>query len=141
MLDGGFYDFFQFCELGIGRVYCMATSRLLSESDRVNRGDEIPEGSRLRLRTHWSRRACLPCGESVVLVIEHYIRDIEISATRMDEVPHTDTIAITITSDGDHSEIRICHLHSGGEWQSATMKGLSCISVDILARLPRASDS
>ena len=136
MLDRCLDDFFQFTELRISRMHSMMTSCLLREGDRIDRYYDITKWSSLRLRTDWCRRTCLTCGERVVFIIEHYIRDIEIATTRVDEVPHTYTIAISVTTDCDDGERWICHLHSGRKRERATMKGLRGISVDILARLP-----
>jgi hypothetical protein len=80
MLYGCLDDLLQFSELGIGRVYRMLATCLCRKSYRIDRCDQIPEWSRLRLGSHWSCGTRLPRRECVVLVIEHDIRDIEVSA-------------------------------------------------------------
>jgi hypothetical protein len=141
VLYGCFDDFFELSEFGIGRVYRMMTSCLFRELDRIDRCDEVSERSRLGLGTYWSRWARLSSGESIVLIIEHDIGDIEVSTTRMDEVPHTDTISITITSNSDNREFWIRHFYPRRKRKGTTMKGLSGISIDILTCLSRTSYS
>ncbi len=136
-----FDDFFEFSEFGIRRVYGMMTSCLFRELDRIDRCDEVSEWSRLRLRSYWSRRRSLSSCQSIVLVIENNIGDIEVSTTRMDEVPHTDTVSITITSHCDDREFWIRHFYPRRKRKSTSMKGLSGISIDILTCLSRTSYS
>lgn len=119
----------------------MATSCLLREFDGIDGSYEIAERSRLGLRTDWSCRRGLSGRQSIVFIIEHDIGDIHISTTRVDEVSHPDTIAITITSDSDDCERWIDHLDPRGKWKCTTMKRLSSISIDILRGFPRAPDS
>ena len=102
------------------------------ESDRIEWFYEIPFWSGFRHRTDRSRRRGLSCREGIVLVIEHDIGDIEIAAAGVDEVTHTDTIAITITTHDDDSEFWISEFYSCGEWDRTTMKRLCCIAIDIL---------
>ena len=109
---------------------------MFCQSDRIEWFYEIAFWSRLRHGTDRSRRRRLPCGEGVVLVIEHDIGDIEIATTGMDEVTHPDTIAITITAHDDDSELWISKFHPCSEWDRTTMKSLCRITIDILTRLP-----
>lgn len=102
------------------------------ESDWIERIRRIPFWSSLSHRTDRSRRRGLACGECVVLVIEHDIGDIEIAAAGVNEVTHTDTIAITITTHDDDSKFWISEFHPCGEWDRATMKRLCCITIDVL---------
>jgi hypothetical protein len=132
---------FQVCELGIDRMGRKCTSCMLRELYWIKWESRIPTWSRLRDCTDGGCRTRLPSRECVVLIIKHYIRDIHIATARVDEVPHTDTITITISSDRYDCERWIDHLHSGSKWKRTTMKGLCCISIDILARLSAASYS
>lgn len=136
VLDRCFDGFFEIGELGILSMYCMTTSCLLREFDCIDRSYEIAERSRLGLRTDWSCRRGLSGRQSIVFIIEHDIGDIHISTTRVDEVSHPDTIAITITSDSDDRERWIDHLDPRGKWKCTTMKRLSSISIDILRGFP-----
>ena len=107
---------------------------MFCKCDWVKWLDEIAFWSGLRHSTDRSRRRGLPSRESIVLIIKYYIRDIEITTARVDEVPHTDTVPIAITSHDDDRELGICELHSCSEWDRTTMKCLCRIAIDILAR-------
>lgn len=138
MLDRCLDRFFEICELGILSMYGMATSCLLREFDGIDGSYEIAERGRLGLGTDWSCRRGLSGRQSIVFIIEDDIGDIHIATTRVDEVSHADTIAITITSDSDNRERWIDHLDPRGKWECATMERLSCIPIDILGCLSRA---
>lgn len=132
MEDSIFDDFFELCKFCILGMYSVMTPCLFCKFDGIDRGSEVSERSRLGPSSDWSGRRCLASRESVVFVIEDYIGDIHIATTGVDEVTHTDTIAITITSDSYDSERGIYHLDPCGEWECATMESLCRIAIDIL---------
>jgi hypothetical protein len=59
----------------------------------------------------------------------------------MNKVSHTDTISITITTNYYNNKIRISELDTSSEWNSTAMKRFSSISIDILARFSRTTNS
>ena len=135
MEDCCFYHVFELCEFLRMSFPSEGTTSMFCEGDWVKWLDEIAFWSRLGHSADRSRRRGLPSRQSIVLIIKYYIRDIEITTARMDEVSHTDTIAITITSHDDDRELGICELHSRSEWDRTTMKCLCRIAIDILTRL------
>jgi hypothetical protein len=141
MLDRLFYRLFQISKFGIDRMRRECASCMFRELYRIKWESRIPRWRRLRDSTDRSGRTCLTSRESVIFIIKHDIRDIEISSARVDKVTHPDPISITITSDCDDRERWIDHLHTSGEWESTTMKRLSGISVNILTRLSATADS
>ncbi len=141
VLDRCLDRLFQVCELRIDRMRGKATSCMFRKLDRIKWESRISTRGRLRDRTYRSRRTCLSSRESIVLIIEDDIGDIEISTTWVDEVSHTDTITITVSTDSDDRERWIDHLHSCSKWECTTMKGLCSISVDILRGFSRTSHS
>jgi hypothetical protein len=136
MLDRCFDDFLELSEvLGVGPL-SKAASCMFRECDRIKWLYEIPFWSCLGHRTDRSCRTRLPSRECIVLVVEHDICHIQIPTTRMDKVPHPDPISIAITTNDDDREIWISELDPSSKRNRTTMKRLSCISIDILTRLP-----
>ncbi len=136
-----FDDLFEFLEFFGVSLTGESTSRMFCESIGIKWTDDIAFWSCLRDGTYWSRRRRLARCEGIVLIIEHDIGDIKIPATRMDKVPHTNPIAITITTNNDNGQWRICEFDSCCKWYCTTMKRLCRISVDILGCLSRTTNS
>lgn len=137
MLYSSLNSLFQVCELRIDRMRREATPCMFRELYWIKWEGRISTRSRLRNSTYRGCRTCLTSRECVVLVIKHDISNIEISTAWVNEVSHTDTISITITSDRHDGEWWIDHLHSSSKWKCTTMKSLRCISIDILRCFPR----
>ena len=78
MLDSSLDRLLEICEFRIDRMGREGTSCMLRKLYRIKWESSIPCRSRLRDSTDRSRRRSLSSRESVVLIIEYYIRDIEI---------------------------------------------------------------
>lgn len=132
MLDRSFD---QSCKSFEVRAFCPLSescSRMFREFLRIEGRERRSCGSRLRLRSEWCRRTRLSGRETIVFIIADDIDEIEITTTRVKKMPKTYPISISISSDHDDCQFRVRELHTGGEWDSSTMKCLSRIPIDIL---------
>ncbi len=141
MLYSGFDDLFKFLEIFCICLLRKSTSCMFCKCNWIKWAYEVAFWSGLGHSPYRSCRRWLPCRESVVLVVEHDIGDIEIAATCMDKMPHADTISITITTNSNNCKWWINHLDSCRKWECTTMERLCCIPIDILRSFSRASNS
>lgn len=124
-----FFEFLEFLRMSFFRELA---SCFCSKCYRIDRSSCIPFWSCLRHCTNRSGCRCLSSCECIVLIVEYNICHIKISTTRMDEVSHTNSIPITITSNYHNNKIRISEFDSSSKWNGTTMESLCCISIDIL---------
>src|SRR5207244_1812096 len=83
----------------------------------------------------------LPFGKSVDAVVEDDIGHVEIAAAAVDEVPGTDSIAITIASDCYHRQLMVRQLRASRDRQRPAVQRVQAVSINVVGRLPRTADA
>ncbi len=59
----------------------------------------------------------------------------------MEEVIATDTIPITITSDGNHRQFVVRQLRSCSNWQRSSMKGMHTVGIEVSREIGGTSNT
>ena len=87
------------------------------------------------------RRGGLPGRQTVVFVVTDDIDHIYVAAACMDKVSDPNSIAISISSDDDDGQCRICERYSRSKRQGSPVERLCAVSVDILGHFAATADT
>jgi hypothetical protein len=83
----------------------------------------------------------LPLGQAIDLVIVHHIGNVNVAGHRRDEVVAALPVAVTITADGDNSELMVGYLGGLGGRNRPTVQLIEDMALKIVGELTRLPDT
>src|SRR5690606_26503556 len=83
----------------------------------------------------------LTLGQAVDMVVHHDVRDVGISAYRVNEVAHPDGKPVTIAAHSQHRQVPVRQLDSRGRRQRPPVDHVEVVGVDVVPDFTRAADT
>ena len=98
---------------------------------RVDRLFHVAEGCAFGVHPDAAGGRNLTCGQTIDLVVHHYVGQIGVSPGGMGEVIATDAVSVSVATSDNHVHLVIGHLYAGGHGQRPAMKSVHAVGIDI----------
>ena len=83
----------------------------------------------------------LALGEAVDPVVVDEIRDVQVAATRIDQVAGANAVAVAVTAGHKNFKVLIGQLDAGRHVEGAPVQGVQAVGVDVVRELAGAADA
>src|SRR5262249_848830 len=83
----------------------------------------------------------LALGQTINVVVEHDVGDVDVAPGRVGKVPAADRQAVAVTAHRDHGELRVADLHAHRRRKHAAVDAVESVGIDEDGQAPPAADA